>query len=229
MKFMTTKELKKIGSRYMGQKTTGWELDLATGAVIVYGIEAIFYNGEYYSMATGNRMRISKENYIKDIRNNMYECHRHDAIEGTGTGIVVHRMHEGNLEFLLQLRSDVNQYGLLGGGLELGETYQICATRELEQEAALTVNEDELKLQNAYAGPKHITRYTSGDLVFHTVIVYSVDYKKCTHLDRELDQETKSLIWITHQELKRLLQEETNRFFPNNYPILWDVVTKFFP
>ncbi len=226
---MTAEDIKAIGTRYANGKTTGWDVDPATGAIIVYAIRAIYFEGKYYSMVTGKPMSISKEDYIKDIRNNMRKGHRHDAIEGTGTGIIVRKTNNSNHEeFLLQLRFDVNQYGLFGGNLELGETYPHCAARELLEEAALIVNEKDLHLENVYAGPKHVTRYPSGDLVFHTIIVYSIDYEKCTELGTKFDAETKQLRWFSKEELEFLLKNEPERFFPNNYPILLDVVNKFF-
>ncbi len=225
----TTEKVKTIGERYLTNgKTTGWEIDSITGAIIVYAIDAIFYEGEYYSITTGERISLSKDNYIKDLRNNMQDGHKHDAIQGTGTGVIVHRFKENQLEFLLQLRSDVNQYGLLGGGLELGDTYERCAIKELVQEAALLTNEQSLHLENVYAGPKHITKYASGDLVYHTIIVYSICWEDCIELSTKLDAETKELKWVSKEELINLLKNQPERFFPNNYPILWDVVTKIF-
>lgn len=226
---MTAKEIKAIGERYLKNgKTTGWDVDPATGAIIVYAISGICFEGQYYSMRTGEPISISKENYIKDIRGNMRKPHRHDPLQATGTGNIVYRSNKCQLEFLLQLRSDVNQYGLLGGGLELGDTYLQCAVKELMQEAALLVKEKELKLKDVYAGPRHVTKYASGDLVFHTVIVYACDYEKCTELGTVLDSETKQLTWISKQKLKNMLEMEKERFFPNNIPILWDIINNFF-
>lgn len=224
------KNIKKIANKYFGKKTTGWDIDNETQAIIVYGLDAIFLDGKYYDMKTGAEKRISEVNYIRDLRNNLKEGHSHDGIEGTGTGVIVHRKNpsSGKLEFLLQLRSDLNQYGLLGGGLELGSTYENCAVTELFEEAGIVANESALTLKGAYAGPKHITRYASGDLVFHTVIVYSVDYAECIQLDVDVDSETKALKWVSFDELKKMLIEEKDKFFPNNFPILWDVVDKYF-
>lgn len=218
------KDILKLRDRYAGKQTTGWVTDRETGAIIVYGVDAVFLEGEYYSIHNGKRVQFSKKNYIKDLREQI----GHDPIEGSGTGVVVYRTGDDGVEVLLQLRTDVNQYGLLGGGIELGDTYKACAVGELLQEAALVANEEDLQLKEVYAGPKHVTRYESGDIVFHTVVVYSLEYKKCHRLDIELDSETKALEWISIAELKTMLQQDAEKFFPNNVPIMEDIVNKFF-
>lgn len=224
---MTTSEtVMQLRSRYAGKKTTGWEVDQETGAILVYAVEAIFFNGAYYSMKTGEKMQFSKENYIKDLRQKV----GHAPIEGVGTGIVVYRQNQsGEVEILLQLRTDLEQYGLFGGSLELGEDYKGCAVRELLQESSLLTREDDLELKEVYAGPKHVTKYPSGDIVFHTVVVYSVEYNKCYEMNSKVDEEeTKEVSWLSVKTLKRMLQESTEKFFPNNIPILEDIVNKFF-
>lgn len=212
--------------RYNGKKITGWEIDSETGAVIVYAVEAIFIEGNYYSMKDGKKVQFSERDYIKDLRKKV-GC---APIEGIGTGIIVYRKTRSDeTEVLLQLRTDLEQYGLFGGSIELGENYKNCAIRELLQESALLASEEDLELKDIYAGPRHVTRYPSGDIVFHTVVVYSVEYQKCYKLDREVDKkETKEFRWITVTELRRMLQENQENFFPNNIPILEDIVNKFF-
>lgn len=225
---MKRHDVLSIASRYINKRTTGWEVDLESSAIIVYALNAIYIDGRYYSMKTGNEIHFSKVNYIQDVRNNMKKAHQHDAIEGTGTGLVVYRTHNNELEFLLQLRSDFNQYGLFGGGIELGDTYKQCAAKELLEEAAILVSEDNLVLKDVYAGAKYITRYPTGDLIFHTIVVYCTDYTKCKQLDLQIDSETKAIKWFSYTELKRMLSEESEIFFPIHIPILLDVVNKFF-
>lgn len=216
----------KLRDRYASKKTTGWEVDQETGAIIVYAVEAVFINGTYYSMKTGEKMQFSLENYIKDLRQKV----GHTPLEGVGTGIVVYRQNQSKeTEILLQLRTDLEQYGLFGGSLELGEDYKVCAVRELLQESALLAREEDLELKDVYAGPKHVTRYPSGDIVFHTVVVYSIEYSKCCTIDSQVDkEETKAVSWLSTSNLKRMLMENPERFFPNNIPILEDIVNKFF-
>ena len=143
-------------------------------------------------------------------------------LELPGTGIIVVKKVASCTYFLLQKRSDTEQYGLLGGGIELEETYRECAVRELFEEAGLVASEESFKLQEVYAGKRHVTVKPNGEIVYHTVVVYSVDFNLCTKVDVVLDQETKELKWLCKEELKDLL--ENNLVFPNNAPILEDII-----
>lgn len=143
-------------------------------------------------------------------------------LELPGTGIIVVKKVASCTYFLLQKRSDTEQYGLLGGGIELEETYRECAVRELFEEAGLVASEESFKLQEVYAGRNHVTVRPNGEIVYHTVVVYSVDFNLCTKVDVVLDQETKELKWLCKEELKDLL--ENNLVFPNNAPILEDII-----
>lgn len=224
------KDIKKIAKRYLvSQQTTGWEEDKETGAIIVYALNAIYYNGKYYSMQTGKEIKISKEDYIRDIRSNMKKGHTHDAIEATGAATIIYRSSNGMLEFLLQERSDFEQYGLLGGCMELGEDYRTCAERELFEEAGIIAKKEKLQLREVYAGAKHVTKYPSGDIVFNTTVLFSIKESECTILEEvDISSETKSLKWFSYSELIKMLKNEPKKFFPNNYPMLLDIVEKFF-
>lgn len=164
--------------------------------------------------------------YISDLREKV----GHDPLQLPGTGIIVWRKNRGGgLEFLLQLRADVGKMGFLGGGIELGERYEQCAIRELEEEAGLKANESDLCLLKVYAGSDHISVYENGDIVYHTVVVYSLNYNYTTDAYTDLSSETKALKWMSLGEIKKLLKEDAEKyFFHNNIPILWDIVTKFF-
>lgn len=195
----------------------GWVEDEATGAIIVFGTDSVYYNGKYYSLTSG-RM-ISQGNYVQSLRVHV----GHAPLQLAGTGIILHKIENGEYKFLLQLRVDHNKYGLLGGGIELGESYEECAVGELLQEASLIAETEDLTLLKVYAGPKHITRHPSQDIVYHTVVVYSLDYSKCRKAPVAFDSsETKSLVWVTKSEITQILNEQ--KVFPNNIPILEDIV-----
>ena len=86
-------------------------------------------------------------------------------IIGVGATILVFNL---NREILLQLRSDTNTWGLLGGGMEAGEKIEETATRELFEECGLTLEKS--KLLTVLSGPEYYFVYPNGDEV-HTVIV----------------------------------------------------------
>ena len=165
--------------------------------------------------------------YVSDLREKV----GHDyPLQLPGTGIIVWRKNRGGgIELLLQLRTDVGKYGLLGGGIELGESYKECAIRELEEEAGLKTHKSALCLLKVYAGSAHISVYENGDVVYHTVVVYSLDYDYTTDTYTSLSSETKALKWMPLGEIKNLLREDAEKhFFHNNIPIFWDIVNKFF-
>lgn len=213
-------EVFKLRDKYQGKKQSGYDIDNGTGAIIIYSLDVVYYKGMYYSMDDGGPVHFGS--YIPYVRSYI----KKKPIQVSGTGILVYRNNDdGQKEILLQLRADFNQYGVPGGGIETGETYQECAVNELLQETAYIANKDDLELVNVYAGPKHVTRYPNGDIVFHTVVVFKVDANKCKKALHKFDEnETKSIEWMTIEQIKNLLEE--GKVFPNNIPILEDVVQR---
>ena len=60
----------------------------------------------------------------------------HRPLQLPGTGLIIYRTRaDGKTEVLLQTRNDNGKIGLLGGGIELGESYEDCAIREVHEEA----------------------------------------------------------------------------------------------
>lgn len=211
-------EVFELRDKYQGRKNSGYDIDEKVGAIIVYPLDAVYHDGIYYSMEDGGPITFG--NYVPYVREFVLER----PIQVPGTGVIVYRTNnDGEEEILLQLRKDFNQYGLPGGGIEIGETYQECAVNELLQETAYIASEEDLELVNVYAGPKHITRYPNGDVVFHTVVVFKVAASKCKKAFHKFDKnETKKIEWVTISQIKDLLREE--KVFPNNVPILEDIV-----
>ncbi len=212
-------EVFELRDKYQGRKKSGYDIDEKTGAIIVYPLDAVCHEGIYYSMEDGGAIYFG--NYVSHIR----QFIGGKPIQVPGTGVIVYRKNsnDGQLEILLQLRRDFTQYGLPGGGIEIGETYQECAVNELQQETAYIADKDDLELVNVYAGPKHITRYPNGDIVFHTVVVFKVEADKCKKAPHSFDKsETSKIEWVTIDQIKSLLQD--CKVFPNNIPILEDIV-----
>jgi ADP-ribose pyrophosphatase YjhB (NUDIX family) len=75
-----------------------------------------------------------------------------------------------NNEMLLQLRKDNNCWGLAGGSLEIGETLEQVARRELLEETGLVANQ--LQLFNVFSGEKFYYKYPHGDEVYNVVTAY---------------------------------------------------------
>ena len=208
----------ELRDKYQGLKTSGYDIDKETGAVIIYSLDMVYCEGIYYSMEDGGPITFG--NYVTYVRK--YMSGR--PIQVPGTGVIVHKKNtDGGQEVLLHLRKDFDLYGLPGGGIEIGETYQECAVNELLQETAYIAREEDLELVNVYAGPKHITKYPNGDVVFHTVVVFKVEASKCKKAFHRFDKhETKKIEWMTISQIEGLLEQ--GKVFPNNIPIFEDIV-----
>ena len=85
----------------------------------------------------------------------------HDPILTSGTILIVFNEKK---EILMQLRSDFKQWGFPGGGLELGESLEETAKRELEEETGLIL--DTLKLIDVVSGEETYREYPNGDKVY---------------------------------------------------------------
>lgn len=74
-------------------------------------------------------------------------------------------------EILLQLRADNHCWGIAGGAVELGESTEEAARRELLEETGLVA--DELELFSVFSGKNQHYIYPNGDEVHVVDVVYS--------------------------------------------------------
>ncbi|HPJ03573.1 MAG TPA: NUDIX hydrolase [Candidatus Limiplasma sp.] len=85
----------------------------------------------------------------------------HDRLLLVGAGVFVHQ----NGRLLLQRRRDDDTWGDHGGSLELGETPEDTARRELLEETGLTAGR--LEFLGVYSGPDFYHTYPNGDQVYY--------------------------------------------------------------
>jgi ADP-ribose pyrophosphatase YjhB (NUDIX family) len=71
---------------------------------------------------------------------------------------------------LMQRRSDNGQWGFPGGFMELGESVQETAKREVYEETGLQL--DHLELFGIYSGPQYDTTFSNGDQVSLVLIFF---------------------------------------------------------
>jgi len=73
-------------------------------------------------------------------------------------------------QLLMMKRSDTGCWGVPGGAMELGETTEETARRELLEETGLEISE--LTLFGVFSGKELYYRYPSGEEVYNVSIVY---------------------------------------------------------
>ena len=116
---------------------------------------------------------------------------------------------------LLQLRKDNNCWGLAGGSLEMGESLEQVAKRELLEETGLIANK--LELFNVYSGEKLYYKYPHGDEVYNVVTAYICkDYEGL--LNKE-ESEVQELYFFHFNKLP-------SNISPPDLPIIMDYLQK---
>lgn len=101
--------------------------------------------------------------YITDLRKYV----GHQPLINVGATVIV--MNDRN-EILLNLRTDTNTWGIIGGGMELGESLEQTAARELFEEANLTA--ERFELLNLLSGEELYFEYPNGDKTYTVIALY---------------------------------------------------------
>ncbi len=101
-------------------------------------------------------------NYIQELR--ALVGHRPLIIAAAGVVIF-----DDAGRVLLQHRDD-GHWGIPGGAMELGETLEETARREVREETALGLGV--LTLVDVYSGPEFFGRYPNGDEAFFVMVIY---------------------------------------------------------
>lgn len=95
-----------------------------------------------------------------------------------GCGVIIERENQ----ILLQHRKDHDVWGIPGGVMEPGETFEAAAQREVFEETGLTVNQ--ISLFGLYSGNEGYASYENGDQVFSVQVIFHA-----TEFSGELTQE----------------------------------------
>ena len=101
--------------------------------------------------------------YISELRKYV----GHQPIINIGATVIV--MNEKN-EILLNLRSDTGTWGIIGGGMELGESLEQTAARELYEETGLQA--ERFELLDVLSGEELYFRYPNGDETYTVIVLY---------------------------------------------------------
>ena len=93
----------------------------------------------------------------------------HDPLIGLGATTLV---FNDKKELLLNLRTDTNTWGIPGGSMELYETIEETAIRELKEEAGISA--DELELVTILSGKEYYFEYPNGDKMCTVIVLFKV-------------------------------------------------------
>lgn len=93
----------------------------------------------------------------------------HEPLIGVGATTLV--FNDKN-ELLLNLRTDTNTWGIPGGSMELNETIEETAIRELKEEAGISA--DKLELVSVLSGKDYYLEYPNGDKMCTVIILFKV-------------------------------------------------------
>ena len=93
----------------------------------------------------------------------------HETLIGIGATTLVFNEKR---ELLLNLRSDTNTWGIPGGSMELYETIEETAVRELKEEAGIRA--EKLELVTVLSGKEYYFEYPNGDKMCTVIVLFKV-------------------------------------------------------
>ena len=131
--------------------------------------------------------------YIMDLRKYV----GHEPLIGLGATTLV--FNDKN-EILLNLRSDTNTWGIPGGSMELHETIEETAVRELKEEAGICA--DKLELVSVLSGDEYYFEYPNGDKMCTVIVLFKV--LNYTGEIKVSDNESKQLKFFSLDELPNM-------------------------
>ena len=100
--------------------------------------------------------------YIREMRKHI----GHAPMLSVGATVVILK----DDQILLNLRSDTHTWGIPGGAIELGETLEQTAARELKEETNLTAAS--FTLLHLFSGPDFYFKYPNGDELYSVVALF---------------------------------------------------------
>ena len=117
-------------------------------------------------------------------------------------GVAVALINKKN-EILLEKRSDCGWWGVTGGKLDLGETIQDCAVREIKEECNVLIESKLLKLIGVYSDPEEGRILQYPDNRVHLIDVVYI-YKR-NYFELKKSHESLELKFFSFDNLPKLI------------------------
>lgn len=118
-------------------------------------------------------------------------------------------------KILFEKRVDCSRWSLIGGGLELSESVEECAMREVYEETGIKILESDLKLVKIHSDPSRIAQYPDGNIrrivsVLFEVVLDDYEELKCS-------EESIELKWLSESEIGKIDIVETHDHIIKEY------------
>ncbi|RZI48857.1 NUDIX hydrolase [Lactococcus kimchii] len=146
--------------------------------------------------------------YVSEIRKKI----GNDLLIGVGSGVII----EQRSKILLQKRADGLGWGIHAGGIEVGESFEAAAHRELFEESGLIAHS--LEFFGTYSGEDSFLTYPNGDEIYFPTIVYV-----CRDFSGELKAQQEEVAELSWFDIHKPLPEP---LFSMHARLLKDFVAK---
>lgn len=141
------------------------------------------------------------ENYVETIRRKI----GHDLLVLVGANVIIYNTHH---EYLLQQRANGN-WGLMGGLMEVGESLEETAIREVYEESGLTI-ESLMQLQT-FSGPTFRFKLKNEDEIYVVTTLF-LAHQVSGEMAYDGNDETLNLKYFSYQDLPETLKDEYRKY-----------------
>lgn len=141
------------------------------------------------------------ENYVETISRKI----GHDLLVLVGANVIIYNTHH---EYLLQQRANGN-WGLMGGLMEVGESLEETAIREVYEESGLTI-ESLMQLQT-FSGTAFRFKLKNEDESYVVTTLFLAN-QVSGEMAYDGNDETLNLKYFSYQDLPETLEDEYRKY-----------------